>query len=106
MCIADHVEVTREQPRGVVRGNDGLEFIKELRPELRGGRSIDVSNEEREIGDSGSKMNGKSMFSGGSTKGGEERISPSSKYTTGGTIRRREVETIELTRKKASEFDG
>lgn len=59
--VTNHIKITTEHPRGFSRGSDRLKLGKELGPEIRAGGSINVGEEEGEVGDGRREMDRQGM---------------------------------------------
>lgn len=104
MSIPNHIEVSTDHPRSVVGRRDGAEFVKELGPELRNRRSINIGDVKGEVGDSRGKVNRQGMSSrvrADESKGG---VCPGRKNAPGCTVRRVVAETVKAPGKKRSKF--
>jgi len=105
MAITNHIEITTQHPRGIRRGNNGPELLKEIGSELRGGRSINVGDEDRKVSDGGGEVDKKGVRCSRGAQRTEKGIWPGSKDATGGTVGRRELKAVKAVRKKGVKLE-
>jgi hypothetical protein len=96
-----HVEVATEQPRDISRGSNRLQLSKELGPVFRNRGSVNVGDNEGEIGNGGGKVDRQGVSGGGSIERGEKGVRPGSKDAAGSTVRWRVVKAVKSTGKEA-----
>jgi len=105
MAITNHIEITTQHPRGIRRGNNGPELLKEIGSELRGGRSINVGEEDRKVSDGGGEVDKKGVWCSRGAQRTEKGIRPGSKDATGGAVGRRELKAVKAARKKGVKIE-
>jgi hypothetical protein len=76
MGIPNHVEITTQHPRNISRRENGFEILKKIRTKIRGSRSLDVGNENREIGEGGGEVDRNRVRGGQSVQTVKEGVGP------------------------------
>jgi hypothetical protein len=103
--ISDHIEVTEAHPGCGIGGGNTFKFIEERRTHTRGGRSINVGDDEGEIRGSGSKVGGECVLRGRNNAGSEDRAVPCGENATSTPSDRVVGELIEMTRKERTQLE-